>query len=61
MFKPKNYRDVQNLYEGKTGMDRIPNDFDLLNSTCWKERYQTLTNDVTKDENTGRYRLGLNF
>ena len=29
-------------------------------STCWNEKYQPQTFDMTKDKITGRYRLGLN-
>ena len=36
------------------------NDLISLKSTCWNEKYQPLTIDMTKDKNTGRYRLGLN-
>ena len=35
-------------------------DFKLLTSTFWNEKYQLLTFDMTKDKYTGRYRLGLN-
>ena len=31
----------------------------FLYSTCWNEKYQFLTIDMTKDVYTGRYRLGL--
>ena len=41
-------------------MDMILNEFKLLTSTCWNKNYQLLTIDMTKDEYTGRYRLGLN-
>ena len=36
------------------------NEFKLLTSTCGNEKYQPLIIDMTKDKNTGRYRLGLN-
>ena len=36
------------------------NEFKLLTGTCWNEKYQPLTIDMTKDKNMGRYRLGLN-
>ena len=35
-------------------------EFKLLTSTCWNEKYQRVTIDMTKDKYTGRYRLGLN-
>ena len=60
IFKPNNFRDVINLYHDKSSMDMTLNEFKLLTSTCWNERYQPLTIDVTKDKYTGRYRLGLN-
>ena len=42
-------------------MDITLKEFKLLTSTCWNEKkYQPLTIDMTKDEYTGRYRLGLN-
>ena len=41
-------------------MDMTLNDFKSLTSTCWNEKYQPLTIDMTKDKYTGRYRLGLN-
>ena len=40
-------------------MGVIVNEFELLISTCWKEKYQPLTIDMTKDKYYGRYRLGL--
>ena len=40
-------------------MDKTLNEFKLLTSTCWNEKYQPLTIDVTKDKYTGRDRLGL--
>ena len=59
IFKPNNFRGVQNLYQDKASMDLTVNDFKLLTSTCWNEIYQPLTIDMTKDKYTGRYRLGL--
>ena len=35
-------------------------EFKLLTSTCWNEKYQPLTFDMTEDRYQGRYRLGLN-
>ena len=60
IFKPSNFRDVQNLYQDKASMDMTLNEFKLLTSTCWNEKYQPLTIDITKDKYQGRYRLGLN-
>ena len=41
-------------------MDMTLNEFKVLSSTCWNEKYQPLTIDMTRDNNTGRYRLRLN-
>ena len=60
IFKPNNFRDVLNIYQDKSTMDMTLNDFKLLTSTCWSEKYQPLTIDMTKDKFSGRYRLGLN-
>ena len=30
------------------------NEFKLLTSTCWKEKNQSITSDMTKDSYTGR-------
>ena len=60
IFKPNNFRDVLNLYQDKSSMDMTLNEFKLLTSTCWNEKYQPLTIDMTKDKYTDRYRLGLN-
>ena len=35
------------------------NEFKLLTFTCWNEKYQPLTMDLTKGKFTGRYRIGL--
>ena len=34
IFKPNNFRDVQNLRQDKTSMDMTPNEFKYLTSTC---------------------------
>ena len=60
IIKPNNFRDVLNLYQDKSSMDVTLNEFKLLTSTCWNEKYQPLTIDMTKDKYQGRYRLGLN-
>ena len=59
IFKPNNFRDVQNLYPDKVSMDMTLKEFKLLTSTCWNEKYQPLTIDMTKDRYQSRYRLGL--
>ena len=60
IFKPNNFRDVQNLYQDKASMDMTLDEFKQITSICWGEKYQPLTIDLTKDKFTGRYRLGLN-
>ena len=60
IFKPNNFRDVQNLYQDKASMDMSLNEFKCLTSTCWNKNYCPLTIDMTKDKYQGRYRLGLN-
>ena len=60
IFKPNNFTDVQNPYKDKTSMNITLRDFKNLTSTCWYEKYQPLTIDMTKDKFTGRNRLGLN-
>ena len=56
IFKPNNFRDVLNLFQDKASMDMTLNEFKILTSTCWNEKYQSLTIDTTKDKFTGRYR-----
>ena len=60
IYKPNNFRDVQNLYRDKTSMDMTLNELKLLTSICWNRNYRPLTIDMTKDKYTGRYSLGLN-
>ena len=60
IYKPNKYRVELNLYQDKSSMDMTLNEFKLLASTCWNEKYQPLTIDMTRDEYTGRYRIGLN-
>ena len=60
IFKPNNFRDVQNLCQDKVSMDLTLNEFKYLTNTCCNEQYNPLTFDMTKDKHQGRYRLGLN-
>ena len=60
ILKPNNFLDVRNIYEDKGSMDMTLDEINYLTSRCWNEQYQPLTNDMTKDKYTGRYRLGLN-
>ena len=59
IFEPNNFRDVVNLYQDKASMDMTLNEFELVTSTCWNEKYQPLTIDMTKDKYQGRFWLGL--
>ena len=59
IFKPNNFRDVQNLSQDKTSVDMTLDEFKLLTFACWNEKYQPLTFDMTKVKYTGRFRLGL--
>ena len=38
IFKPNNFRDVQNLYQDKVSMDMTLNEFKCLTSTCWNKK-----------------------
>ena len=42
LFKPNNFRDVQNLYQDKAPMDMTLNELKFLTSTCWNKNYQPL-------------------
>ena len=53
-FKPNNSRDVQSLYQDNASVDMTLNEFKYLTSTCWKEQYQLLTIDMTKNKFCGR-------
>ena len=58
IFKPNNFLDVRDICQDKTSMDMTLDKFKYLNSTCWDKQYHSLTIDMTKDKDTGRYRLG---
>ena len=51
--------DILNIYQDKNSMNMTINEFKLLTSTFWKENYQPLTIDMTKDRYQFRYRLRL--
>ena len=53
IFKPNNFRDVLNLYQDKSSMDMTLKEFNLITSTCWNEKYQPPTIDMTKDKFCG--------
>ena len=40
-------------------MDITLNENEVLASTCWDQKYQLLTIDMTKDKFIGKYWLGL--
>ena len=42
LFKPNNFRDLQNLCQDKASMDMSLNEFKYLFSTCWNEKDQPL-------------------
>ena len=48
IFKPNNFRDIQNLNQEKASMDITLNEFKNLTSTYWNEKYEPLTVDMTK-------------
>ena len=60
IFKPYLFRDVKNLYQDKASMDMTLNEFKYLTSTCWNEKHQAHTIDMTKNRYQDRYWLGLN-
>ena len=39
IFKPKNFKDIQNLHQNEASMDLVVNEFRLLTSTCWNEKF----------------------
>ena len=60
IFKPNIFLDVRNIYQDKASMDMTLDEFKYLTSSCWSQKYQPLTIDMTKDKYEGRYRLGIN-
>ena len=44
------FRDVLNLNQDKSSMDITLNEFKLLTSFCWNEKYQPITFDMTEDK-----------
>ena len=50
IFKSNKFRDVLKLYQGESSMDKTLNEFNLLTSTCWNDKYQPLTIDMTKNK-----------
>ena len=50
IFEPNNYGDLQNLYQDKASIDMTLNEFKLITSTCWNEKYRPRTIDLTKNK-----------
>ena len=50
ILKPKKFRDVLKIYQDKISMDMNLNEFQILTSTCWNEKHQPLTIDMTQDK-----------
>ena len=50
IFKPNNFRDVQNRNQEKTALGITSNEFKLLTTTCWNERYQHVGFDRQKSK-----------
>ena len=59
LFKPINYKDVQNLFQDKAIMDMTNDEFKILCSICWQNKYHPLTIDMSKDICEGKYRKNL--
>ena len=53
IFKPNDFRDVQNFYQDKPSMDKTRDEFKISTTTCWNKSYHPLTIDMTKDNFTG--------
>ena len=52
IFKPKNFRDVRNLYQDKASMDMTIKEYKILTSICWNAKFRPVTIDITKDKHT---------
>ena len=53
IFKPNTFLNVRNIHQDKKSMDMTLDEFKYLTSSCWKEKYQPLTIDMTKDRYQG--------
>ena len=58
IFEPNNFRDVQCLYQDKTSMEMTLDEFGLITSSCWHEKYQSRTNYLKNDNYTKRCSIG---
>ena len=59
LLNQNKFRDVQNLHHDKASKDMTLNEYKLLIFTCWNEKYQLPTIDMTNDKYNGCYRLRL--
>ena len=50
IFKPNKFLDVRNIHQEKASVDMTQDEFKYLTSTCWIEKYQPITIDMTKDK-----------
>ena len=50
IFKPNNFLDVRNIYQEEVSMDMPLDELKYLTSTCWRDQYEPLTIDMTKDK-----------
>ena len=53
IFQPKNLLDVRNIYQDKASMDMTLDEIKYLASSCWNQKYQILTIDMTEDRYQG--------
>ena len=49
IFKPNIFLDIRNNYQNNASMDLTLDEFNYLTSTCWNEKDQTFTTDITKN------------
>ena len=59
IFKPNFFLDVRDIYQDKASIDMTLDEIKYITNTCWNEKYQHLTIDMTKNAYEGRYGLGL--
>ena len=53
IFKPNNFREVQNLHQDKASTDMLLNELRHLINVCWNKKYHPLSIDMTWDKYTG--------
>ena len=59
IFKPNSYRDKQHHFQYKISMYMSLQEFKNQLAIGWEQKYQPFIFDMTKDNYTGSYRLGL--